>query len=351
MKVVVFGAAGVVGQHLCRGLVDHGDSVVCALRRTKLPPKLEEEELLTSETGVDITNRKAVHSFLSRHAKGLDCVWALAAPLSVDTERDPAFAERVVIDGLEHVLSSLLDLGLASSVRVCFSDSIGSLGVGSPRRDASARWLTSAEGRKHDSGSEYGRLKARCRGMLEKYSKNHGMDTRWAIIPGVLHDAASWGAGTTEYALEAMLHAAELRASADGTSSARQPYKCPVPLDKALPFIWARDLAQGLVRLQSVDRAVIDAAGSSGGYALAGFSFTARELLDHLSLPYTDDSASPSNSTRRALSLAWPETLCRAEAEKDLGFRSGVRTMAFAARLIMGKHARRIAKRKKSSKL
>ena len=33
---------------------------------------------------------------------------------------------------------------------------------------------------------------------------HQGGDTRFAVLPGILHSEAIWGAGTTEYALEAM---------------------------------------------------------------------------------------------------------------------------------------------------
>ena len=69
----------------------------------------------------------------------------------------------------------------------------------------------------------------------------HGItfaDTLFSMLLGVLHEDASWGAGTTEYALEA------IKCAVEGTE-----FKCPVPLDESLPMIFAPDLIDGLIAL------------------------------------------------------------------------------------------------------
>ena len=67
---------------------------------------------------------------------------------------------------------------------------------------------------------------------------------RFAVLPGVLHSAAVWGGGTTEYALEA------LQAAANGKS-----YICPIDPDATLPMIYVDDLMRGLVALQDAPEA------------------------------------------------------------------------------------------------
>ena len=62
-----------------------------------------------------------------------------------------------------------------------------------------------------DPGSDYGRQKRGCRELMAQYAEKHGFDTRFAVLPGVLHDNAVWGNGTTEYALDAL---AALKAAA-----------------------------------------------------------------------------------------------------------------------------------------
>ena len=115
---------------------------------------------------------------------------------------------------------------------VYFSDSIGSLGKASPRALGSAKWL--AANPNQDPGSDYGLQKRECRDLLAEYTQKHGFNTRWAIIPGVLHTQASWGGGTTEYALDALFAAAK-----------GETFVCAVPENEQLPMIHSDDLIEG----------------------------------------------------------------------------------------------------------
>jgi threonine 3-dehydrogenase len=110
---------------------------------------------------------------------------------------------------------------MSESTRICFSDSIGSYGRSAPRKEASADWLV--QNPNQDPGSDYGKQKREIRGLLKK-SK---YDTRWAIIPGVLNSDEKWGAGTTEYALDMILHAVQ-----------KKKYVCPIDPEQYLPMIY-----------------------------------------------------------------------------------------------------------------
>jgi threonine 3-dehydrogenase len=123
-----------------------------------------------------------------------------------------------------------------------------------------------------DPGSAYGLQKRRCRELLaaSKY------DTRFAVIPGVLHDQAEWGGGTTEYALE--LLKAFHEAHADGRAPVT--WHCPVRAASVLPMIHSDDLIAGLVAL--TDAASEALHEPQNGYAFAGFSFAARDLVQVL---------------------------------------------------------------------
>ena len=101
---------------------------------------------------------------------------------------------------MQRLIAAMDKAKLPASTRLLFSDSIGSFGGDAPRVGASAQWLV--KNPTQDPGSAYGVQKRGCRELLRasKY------DTRFAVIPGVLHNAPNWGAGTTEYALDAIAH-------------------------------------------------------------------------------------------------------------------------------------------------
>lgn len=73
-------------------------------------------------------------------------------------------------------------------------------------------------------------------------------DTRWAVIPGVLHSDKTWGAGTTEYALDMILHAFQ-----------KKEYVCPIHADMHLPMIYTTDLITGLIALQDAEKEALKA--------------------------------------------------------------------------------------------
>lgn len=68
---------------------------------------------------------------------------------SVETAANPEVAEAVTVGGMRVLLEACAAHGVK---KVCFSDSIGSFGHGSPRDGATARWLV--EHPEHDPGSE-----------------------------------------------------------------------------------------------------------------------------------------------------------------------------------------------------
>ena len=190
-ETLVIGGAGAIGRRLIAALVerDGAGSVVAGLRRSELPEELA--ACCCCEYGVDVRKAATVRALLDKYKASLKRVWNLAAPLSVETARDPRVAREVVVGGMETLLECMREAEVRT---LLFSDSIGSFGAEAPRADATARWLT--EHRAQDPGSDYGRQKRECRDLMRRYAREHGFDCRWAVIPGVLHDDDAWGART-----------------------------------------------------------------------------------------------------------------------------------------------------------
>ena len=304
-RTLVFGGAGAIGRRLIAALLarDGPGSVVAALRTTPLPPALASQ--CTCVFNVDVCKEGAVAALFREHGPSIACVWNLAAPLSVETAADPQLARATTVGGMSNILHAMH----ASGVRkICFSDSIGSFGASAPREDAPASWLVAHPAQ--DPGSDYGVLKRECRQLLARFAAEHGFDTRWAVIPGVLHSDPSWGAGTTEYALDAILCAVQGR-----------PFACPVPLTATLPMILAEDLIDGLVRLQCAERSALRE--PERGYCLAGFSFSAGELLALLRARHPSAVlAVAEREPASRFAQIWPNSICAQQAQRDLGFKA-----------------------------
>lgn len=322
MSACVIGAAGAIGKRLIAGLTSRGDSVVAGLLHTPLPDHLA-IAVKASEMHVDVNDISAIRNMFKKHPD-IHTVWNLAAPLSVETANDPAAAERTVVGGMQNILTVMKENNVR---RMLFTDSIGSFGATAPREDATARWLT--ENPKQDPASDYGRQKRACRELMLEFSKKEDFDTRWAVVPGVLHSDAVWGDGTTEYALEALLAAVENRW-----------YPCPVGADVRLPMIYSDDLIRGLMALEAAPREKLQE--PEQGYALAGFSFTPRELFQELeNHGIALQTKEKLNENMDKFANLWPDTVSPVEAQRDLGFTSRIGLSHTISRILRAHTARR----------
>jgi nucleoside-diphosphate-sugar epimerase len=324
-QTLIIGAAGAIGKQLVRALVDQNGrhSVVCALHRSPLPESLAADVI--SEFGVDIRVASTLQDVFAKHPR-IGCVWNLAAPLSVETAKDPELAHQVTVQGMENLL---LAMQVAGVRKLCFTDSIGSFGAESPRELVPGRWLVSNP--EQDPGSDYGQQKRACRNLLRTFTTEHQFDTRWCIVPGVLHMDDTWGAGTTEYALDALLCA-----------STNKHFKCPIPVDVKLPMILIGDLIRALLLLMDAPEA--DLHEPEHGYAIAGFSFTALELFVEIekrfpNFTYDADEPEP-NAT--IFAQLWPDSLSGAEAKSDMKFQSAY-SMQQTISKILDAHAQRLS--------
>ena len=150
-KILLIGASGAVGKQLARELVRRKGkgTVIAALRRTPLPADLADDVI--TEYGVDVCDPSSLERVIKSHAGTISCVWNLAAPLSVDTAKDPSHAWKVTVGGMNALCQLAIKYGIP---KICFSDSIGSYGNEAPRHEATASWLV--EHPQQDPGSDYG---------------------------------------------------------------------------------------------------------------------------------------------------------------------------------------------------
>jgi len=308
-KFLIIGCSGAIGLQLAEKLIDvYGDkSVIAALHRTPLPEYLASRCIC--EFGFNILDNETIVSLLAKYSKRIRGIWNLAAPLSVDTAKDPTKAHDITVGGMHRLLEAMRSHeGLNT---IYFSDSIGSYGYDAPRENASVEWLVNNPSQ--DPGSDYGIQKREIRELLARYHREHNFDCRFAIIPGVLHTGASWGGGTTEYALDA-LHAA----------SKGEDYVCPVPETERLPMIHSADLIEGLVALMTAPAETFPFE-KLGGVPIAGFSFSPSELFSLIvkKIPSFqkkfsyDETANPSIAD---FSKKWPNSLDASEAASHINF-------------------------------
>ena len=315
MSVLIIGAAGAIGRRLCQALTARGTRVVASDRTERLPASLRRAMGArgTWVGGIDVRDAAALRALFRDHADEDTLVWNLAAPLSIETAADPASAAAITVGGMENVLDAMRATGTR---RICFTDSIASFGASAPRRGTTARWLR--DNPAQDPGSDYGRQKAACRRALARFARDTaGGDARFAVLPGVLHGAAAWGNGTTEYALDA-LRAAPHQAKKHGLPAAGA-FRCPVDPDVRLPMIHVDDLLRGLIALQEADaRALVE---PERGYCLPGLSFSPRELFAEIRKHYPGfEFRVDLDANMNRFAHLWPDELGTTETLRDLGY-------------------------------
>jgi len=334
---VVIGAAGAVGTRLCAALAARGHRVIATDRMTTLPNSLQRSiaDRGTCIGGVDVCNMKALQALFYEHADANTTVWNLAAPLSVETAQDPAVAEAVTVGGMANVLHAMAQVGAR---RICFTDSIGSFGADAPRRGATARWLI--ENPAQDPGSDYGRQKRRCRDLMAAFARDHGGDSRFAVLPGVLHTEAVWGNGTTEYSLDALL-AAPHQVTRLGLPTG-DAFVCPVDPDVRMPMIFVDDLMRGLISIQEADASVL--VEPQRGYCIPGLSFTPNELFAEIRkhFPGFGFRVELDDNMNKFANL-WPDQLATKEPLRDLGYSPEVGLADAVSRILAAHDARNIS--------
>ncbi len=172
---------------------------------------------------------------------------------------------------------------------------------------------------------------------MAEFTAKHNGDSRFAVLPGVLHVNPVWGNGTTEYALDALLAAphqvTKLGLPVGGA------YVCPIDPNTRIPMVFVDDLMRGLVALQEANEAMLTE--PERGYCVPGLSFTPQELFEeirkhHPGFGYRVELDANMNK----FANLWPDELSGAEPLRDLGYRPQV-DLAGMVQRVLGAHDER----------
>lgn len=116
MRVLVTGAAGFVGTHLCRELLDRGHQVVAGLHERALPPDLAGRDGLRGQV-MDLLDPSACERLVSDAAPDAVCHLAVSPPDSVDA----ATSYAVNVSGTDALLGACARFGVG---RLVFTSSM-----------------------------------------------------------------------------------------------------------------------------------------------------------------------------------------------------------------------------------
>lgn len=291
-NILIIGASGQIGIELTLALrAKYGNETVVAsdIRKPEDPAfELGPFEIL------NVLDKDRLFEVVKKH--DIKVIFQLAALLSATSEKNPAFAWELNMNGLFYTLELAKEGHLH---QVYWPSSIAAFGPNTPA-DSTPQFTIM------EPTSVYGISKLAGERWCEYYHLKYGVDVRGLRYPGLIGYRSEPGGGTTDYAVDIFYHAIE-----SGN------YTCFLKEDTMLPMMMMEDAIRATIGIMEVPSEKIKIRGS---YNLAGVSFTpamlATEIKKHIpefTIDYVPDF-------RQALADSWPNSIDDSRAREDWGW-------------------------------
>ena len=279
-RILVTGALGQIGTELVEALrVKHGDDNI-------IPTDLREAEKCRI---LDVMDSGAVDALVQ--SEGITEIYHLAALLSATGEKNPELCWKINVEGLENVIA----VAKKYDCRLFAPSSIAVFGPDCPDTAPQVTPL--------NPSTVYGKTKV----VGEQLAMTSGVDMRGLRYPGLISYKAPAGGGTTDYAVE-IFHAALEHGH----------YTCFVREDTTLPMMYMDDAIRATLEIMEVPSEKLGEA--RGGYNIAGFSFTAGELVRSIQRHLPDFTCDFVPDERQNYADSWPNDIDDDVARKEWGW-------------------------------
>ena len=279
-RILVTGALGQIGTELVDALrIKHGDDAIIA---TDLRDAANCRVL-------DVMDIGSMDSLVQTESIGE--IYHLAALLSATGEKNPELCWKVNVEGLENVIS----VAKKYDCRLFAPSSIAVFGPDCPDLAPQVTPL--------NPSTVYGKTKV----VGEQLAMTSGVDMRGLRYPGLISYKAPAGGGTTDYAVE-IFHAALEHGH----------YTCFVREDTKLPMMYMDDAIRATLEIMEVPREKLGEA--RGGYNIAGFSFTAGELVRSIQRHLPDFTCDFVPDVRQNYADSWPNDIEDEVAKAEWGW-------------------------------
>ncbi|MDS0256091.1 NAD-dependent epimerase/dehydratase family protein [Thermoplasmatales archaeon AK] len=289
-RILITGSLGQIGSELSEALAKRygRESVILSdIRKGKSDNGLRFREL-------DVRDSEAIAEIIKE--EGITDIFHLAAILSASGEKDPNLAYDVNSNGTFNVLSKSLAHGIR---RVIIPSTIGVFGPETPKEKV-------PEVTVQRPTTMYGITKVAAE-LLGLYFRNkHSLDVRGLRFPGLISYKTPPTAGTTDYAVDMIMHAAR-----------GQNYQCYLRSDTRLPMMYMPDAIEALIKLFESNSKSLRFCME---YNVSAFSFTPAELEAEIRKIVPDFRVSYLPDFRQDIADSWPSSLECSAAKKDWGF-------------------------------
>jgi nucleoside-diphosphate-sugar epimerase len=310
--ILITGAGGEIGHGLITRLAELGGSRIVAMDLAPLEDRLKAYCHRTVQG--DILDTALLGSLAASF--DFDTVIHLAALLSTKSERQPALAQKVNVEGTLNLLE--LAIGQARQqgreVKFLYPSSIAVYGL--PDLAAKARAARVREDEWCQPRTMYGVNKLYCEQLGRYYEYFYRqldagtaagrLDFRGIRFPGLISAATVPSGGTSDFGPE-MLHMA----------AQRRPYACFVRADARIPFMAMPDGVAALLRLEAAPRGPL----TRQVYNIAAFNPSAGEFRERVVRAFPDAVVTFEPSAGRQLIIdSWPADVNDDAARADWGW-------------------------------
>lgn len=289
-NILVTGAFGLVGTELVEAIQKkYGKEKVIAAAHSKKP---ENFDGILDQT--DVTKKNELDLVIKKYE--IETIYHLAGILSVGSEKNPALAWEVNLNGLRNVLEAAKDFKL----KVFWPSSIAAFGPTTPRKHTPQHTVL-------EPTTIYGVAKVAGELLCQYYFNKYGVDVRSLRYPGLNGWKADPGDGTTEYAIHIFYSA--LREG---------KYICPLKPDTFLPMMYMDDAIKGTIDLMEADSSKLSVRTS---YNFSGISFSPAELVAEIQKLIPNFKATYEPNHTQAIADSWPTSIDDSEARSDWGWK------------------------------
>lgn len=289
-RILMLGSNGQIGTVLAAALrKKYGeDQVITSDIR---PPKVSSSGIFLE---MDVLDKQKISDTIDRYHIGT--IYHLAAILSANGEKNPAFTWEVNMQGLLNVLNLGVDKKLD---RIFFPSSIAIYGPSTPK-------VNTPQYGSFMPTTVYGISKITGEMWCEYYHKRYGLDVRSIRYPGVIGWQSIPEGGTTDYAVE-IYHGAIKEAK----------YNCFLKADTRLPMIYMDDVIRATIELMEAEGSKLSL---RSGYNLVGMSFTPAEIANEIKKHIPSFEISYNPDFRQAIAESWTESIDDSPARNDWGW-------------------------------
>lgn len=300
-KILVIGSSGQIGTELVIELRKRygNDSVVASdVQKPKSDLSDGPFEVL------DILDKNRLVEVISNYQ--IKEVYLLAALLSATAEKNPAFAWKLNMDGLFHVLDLAKDKVID---KVFWPSSIAVFGPTTPRVNTPQFTIM-------EPSTVYGISKQAGERWCEYYAKKYGVDVRSIRYPGLISYTSLPGGGTTDYAVDIFYYAKR-----------REKYTCFLKENTPLPMMYMEDAIRATIDLMDAPSERVKIRSS---YNISGMSFTPKEIYEEIKKSVSDFEIEYVPDFRQEIADSWPGSIDDVEAQNDWGWRANYDLKALA---------------------